>query len=297
MSKPAAEIVLDTSQGAIAGLAWEQPGWQTEAPRVIYLHGWLDNAASFIPLASLMPALNGVALDLPGHGYSDHRHASTRYHFIDYLFNLDAALDSLGWTDCHIVGHSMGAAIASCYAAGAPERVRSLVLLDSIGPITVSAETTAERLKRSLHKQRRGSRSPRHFDSIEKMAEARMKVSGFSAESARLICQRAAVEVDGKYTWRSDPALNWVSALVMTEDQALNLLENIQAPTLTMIANEDTPWVSETQHKHRRQALANAQFQSIEGHHHFHMDAADEIAETVQSFIRKNDHEPNPIAD
>ena len=41
-------------------------------PRVLALHGWLDNAASFLPLAARLPALDLVMLDLPGHGRSGH---------------------------------------------------------------------------------------------------------------------------------------------------------------------------------------------------------------------------------
>ena len=46
------------------------------------LHGWLDNAGSFIPLMRhLRKEEHWVALDLPGHGQSFHRPdgASTRF--------------------------------------------------------------------------------------------------------------------------------------------------------------------------------------------------------------------------
>jgi pimeloyl-ACP methyl ester carboxylesterase len=259
------------------------------APRVLCLHGWLDNAASFIPLAPLLDRLDLVALDLPGHGYSEHRHFSTRYHFIDYLFNVDAALDALGWDDCHLMGHSLGAAIAAVYGAGSPERVRSLVLLDSMGPISVTPEGTADRLRRSLAKNRLGASSTRRFDSIDQMVQARRGVTGLSETAARLICERAARQVDGQFEWRSDPALNWVSSLVMTDDQAMDLVRHIEAPVLTFTATKESPWASGAKREARRQAMAHGIHVNLEGHHHFHMDDPGQIAETIQNFIIEHD--------
>ena len=46
-SNPGRDVSLNTPAGVLRGLAWPNPG----APRCLALHGWLDNAASFIPLA------------------------------------------------------------------------------------------------------------------------------------------------------------------------------------------------------------------------------------------------------
>ena len=282
------DIRLETRQGRMAGLGWRCKG----APKVLALHGWLDNAASFVPLAPLLERLDLVALDLPGHGHSEHRHTSTRYHFIDYLFNIDAALDALGWADCHFIGHSMGASIAATFGAGAPDRVRSLVLLDGLGPLTASATGTADRLRRSLQKNRQGSSEPRRFESINDMVEARRKASGLAEAAARLICQRSARQQDQHFVWRSDPALNWVSAMRMTEDQVLDLLRHIECPTLTYQATPESTWFSRAQVEARKSAIAHGEHLAIEGQHHFHMDAPAAIAETVQSFILRNDLPP-----
>jgi pimeloyl-ACP methyl ester carboxylesterase len=289
---PGAEIQLDTRQGRLAGLAWRR----AEGPRVLALHGWLDNAASFVPLAPLLPDHDLVALDLPGHGHSVHRHPSTRYHFVDYLFDVDAALDALGWSDCHLLGHSMGAAIAALYAAGAPERVRSVVLLDSVGPLAGEVEETAERLRRSLAKHRRGSGETRLFDTIDDMVRARRKVADLSEEAARLICRRSARVVDGKFTWRSDPALNWVSSLVMTEEQALVLLRHIEAPVLTMHFNPESSWFTPERIAARQAAIPNGRHLTFAGHHHFHMDAPAAIAETIRAFFQQHDQPPRESA-
>jgi pimeloyl-ACP methyl ester carboxylesterase len=282
------EIRLETSQGLVAGLGWRREG----APRTLCLHGWLDNAASFIPLSPLLQQLDLIAIDLPGHGFSEHRHSSTRYHFIDYLFNIDATLDALGWRDCHLLGHSMGAAIAAVYGAGAPERVRSLTLLDSMGPISVSAEGTAKRLQRSLIKNRRGAGKPRKFNSIEDMVRARHQVSDLSGSAARLICYRAARQAGKHFVWRSDPALNWISSLIMSDEQALDLLRHIVAPTQTFTATFESPWSSRAKLEIRKEAIAHARHHTLTGHHHFHMDEPEKIAETLQEFILEHDCRP-----
>ncbi|MCX9563979.1 alpha/beta hydrolase, partial [Vibrio cholerae] len=54
---------------------------------VIFIHGWLDNAASFFSLMQalhhLCPDLHLCAIDLPGHGLSSHR--AGYYPFHDYI--------------------------------------------------------------------------------------------------------------------------------------------------------------------------------------------------------------------
>ena len=90
-------------------------------------------------------------------------------------------------------------------------------MLDTMGPVSVSAEGTASRLQRSMARNRRGPRPARRFDSIDEMVQARRVVSELSEASARLICDRAARQTGPHFEWRSDPALNWVSSLVMTD--------------------------------------------------------------------------------
>jgi pimeloyl-ACP methyl ester carboxylesterase len=279
------EVQLDTRQGRLAGLAWRREG----APRVLALHGWLDNAASFAPLAPLLQGLDLVALDLPGHGHSEHRNATTRYHFIDYLFNVDAALDALAWPDCHVLGHSLGASIGAVYTAAAPERVRSLTLLDGLGPIAADADSTAERLRRSLAKYRQGAGTPRHYESLEDMVAARCKASDLTESAARLICERSAQRLGNRFTWRSDPALNWVSALVMTEAQVLDLLRHVESPTLVVQATTESKWFTRERLEARKSALAPARHVTVDGQHHFHMDQPDAIAAEIQAFIVEHD--------
>jgi len=280
-----AEIRLDTPHGQLAALHWSVP---TGAP-VLCLHGWLDNAASFVPMSAYLHGMDLVALDLPGHGRSYHRHAAAHYYFIDYLWDLDAALDALGWHSCHLVGHSLGAAVASVYAAAAPDRVRSLVMLDALGPITAPAEGGTERLRKSLQSIRSGPRRIKSYPSVEDMMKTRQLNSELDDASARLICERASRRLDNHFEWRTDPALHWVSPVLLTENQVLDYLRHIEAPVLTITATPFAPYVSEEKYKMRSAALPRARHEMRPGHHHFHMDQSESIAEEVLSFILEHE--------
>ena len=113
-----AEFALDLPLGRIAGLRGGTPG----APRVLALHGWLDNAASFVPLAAEFERsglhIELVAPDLPGHGRSAHLAPGADYSFAGALHAVLDIADALGWDQFALLGHSMGAGIASLVEQG-----------------------------------------------------------------------------------------------------------------------------------------------------------------------------------
>jgi pimeloyl-ACP methyl ester carboxylesterase/putative sterol carrier protein len=100
-----------------------------EGPTVVLLHGLAATKLSYLPL---LPALarryRVVVPDLPGHGESTKPRASyTPAYFAGVVLSL---LDELGVGRAALVGNSMGGRIAMEVAAGAPERVSSMALLD-----------------------------------------------------------------------------------------------------------------------------------------------------------------------
>ena len=69
----------------IAGLATGD----AHDPPVLMLHGWLDNAASFGGVMPLLPGRRLLAIDLPGHGESDHLPSPSGRHFIDWITHVE----------------------------------------------------------------------------------------------------------------------------------------------------------------------------------------------------------------
>jgi pimeloyl-ACP methyl ester carboxylesterase len=74
----------------------------------------------------------GVAYDLRGHGQSNLPDDGD-YSLDSCAEDLHAVFDALGIDECLLVGHSMGAAIATVFAASFPQRVRGLLLADPVG--------------------------------------------------------------------------------------------------------------------------------------------------------------------
>ncbi len=108
--------------------------WQAETPRptILLLHGSPGSADDFQALgARLAERYDVIAPDLPGFGGSTRRVAS--YSIEAHAAYATALLDLLGIDAVHVVGFSMGGGVALHLADRLPERVRSLVLLSSIG--------------------------------------------------------------------------------------------------------------------------------------------------------------------
>jgi pimeloyl-ACP methyl ester carboxylesterase len=290
LSSPA-ELQFDVHWGRLAGWAWPQPG----KPRMLCLHGWMDNAASFAPLAPLLDDYDLVALEMAGHGHSDHRPPGTNYHFSDHLFDLDAVLDRLGWDECILAGHSMGAGVATCYAAAAPQRVNRLLLLDGLGPLAMAHVDAADQLQRSLQSVRQPRRLERVYADIQAAALARSRRMPMAPQSAELLAARSLQGEPGHYLWRTDPRLLWTSPLRLTERQARDILAAIRCPTLVAITATGEQFMGSLLAE-RLALMPRARFERVPGGHHFHMDEPQATAQLIIQFLSEHQGAPHAQA-
>jgi pimeloyl-ACP methyl ester carboxylesterase len=236
---------------------------------VIALHGWLDNANSFAMLAPRLEGLRIVALDLAGHGHSDHRPAGAGYTLADYVFDVLQVAEQLGWERFALLGHSLGAVVAVILAGSLPERVTRLALIDGLVPLTAPADSAAERMGMALKAQQAlsGKNKPVYQDQ-DRAIQARMKGAlAVSREAAELLAQRALMPVPGGYTWRSDSRLTLPSAVRFTSGQAMAFVERIACPTRLIVAQNGLLI-------RNRELLAQLPFevQTLPGGHHLHLD-------------------------
>lgn len=264
-------LSLDVPGLRLAALAW---GPRDGRP-VLCLHGWLDNAASFETLAPRLASegYRVVALDLPGHGHSDHRAPGLAYDMLEWVVDVAAAADALGWPRFLLVGHSLGAAVAGLVAGTLPERVERLALLEGLAPNAVPAAEAPERLAKSIAgRGRRESRPPKAFPDLE-AAAARLRdaVPELGLDGARRLVARGTRPVEGGLTWRVDPRLRGTSPYRITEDHIRAFLGRIACPSLVVRA--DRGWEFDPRVlAERAGCIRDLRVAEVPGGHHVHLD-------------------------
>jgi pimeloyl-ACP methyl ester carboxylesterase len=275
------EIELQLPHLRLAGLAWGRAG----GTRVLAVHGWLDNSATFTALAPLLDDIELVAIDLPGHGHSDHRAPGAYYHYVDYLGDVLGAADALGWERFTLLGHSLGAAIASVLAAAAPQRVDAAWLIEGLGPIATPVGKSLELLRRALRdREAIGAKSLRVFDRLEEAIAARMQANGLSEAAARTLVERGTRRSEGGWTWSSDPRLTLTSAIRLSEDQVLAYIAGIACPTLLVLADPAPPYFNAALAEARCAAVPRIERIVLPGSHHLHLEDPAPVAAAIAAF-------------
>lgn len=278
------DFVLDTALGRIAGLR----SGPVDGARVLALHGWLDNAASFIPLAEHLDGVELVALDLPGHGASAHLPPAADYIATSAARAAFAAADALGWGRFALLGHSLGGSVACLMAAAQPQRIERMVSIESLGLLVESEDRTAARLREAFAAQTGlGAKQLRVFGDIDTAVRARMQGIGKVGEvAARLLVERGIARVDGGYTWRSDPRLTLPTFVRMTETQVRDLLRGIECPTRVIYAAPAQSYFPEPLRSERAALLPHGELIELPGSHHLHMEDAPAVAAAIGDFLR-----------
>jgi pimeloyl-ACP methyl ester carboxylesterase len=279
MSRAAEEKTFDGWGLTLAARYW--PG---EGMPIVALHGWLDNANSFAPLAQHVP--NPIlAMDFAGHGLSAHRPEGVATHFLDHVRDVLALLDDAGIEKCILLGHSMGAGIASLFAATFPDRVEKLVLVEGIGPMSGEPGESPQQLRRSIDETvaLAGKQKPLYHAFDDAVTARTRGFGGLSEACSALLCERGLVQTEQGWTWRSDARLRIASASRMTESQVEGFLRAIKAPTLLVLGEQGMG--GNGMFDHRTHWIASLQVVRLPGRHHLHMESPQPVATSINEFI------------
>jgi pimeloyl-ACP methyl ester carboxylesterase len=166
--------------------------WGTDAPEIVLLHGGAQNAHTWdtVALALDRPL---VAIDLPGHGHSDHRDDGP-FGPVKNAADIDVAIRELAPDARLLVGMSLGGLTAVALTARAPELVRKLVLVDvTPGVDREKAAPIAAFIS-----------GPECFESFDEILARTIEFNPTRTESSlrRGVLHNAVERDDGRWRWR-----------------------------------------------------------------------------------------------
>ncbi len=105
---------------------------QPQGRPLVLLHGFTGHRDDFeLERDRLATWTRVVVPDLRGHGGATHFGDAAAYRFERSVEDLVQVLDALDVPRCHLLGHSMGGMIALRFTLAHPERVASLILMDT----------------------------------------------------------------------------------------------------------------------------------------------------------------------
>ncbi|MFW7380922.1 MAG: alpha/beta fold hydrolase [Oligoflexus sp.] len=100
---------------------------------LVYFHGFADSKDTFYDACHfLVDRYNIIAPDLPGFGKSDKRKDDT-YSLDQYAEWMADFLENMEIKACHLVGNSLGGAVAAAVSLLVPGRITTLTLVDAAG--------------------------------------------------------------------------------------------------------------------------------------------------------------------
>lgn len=270
----------------IPGLTLAAKAWgSSDNPPVLAMHGWLDNAATFDLIAPLLPDIYLVAVDLPGHAKSDSLSDDCVLHYIDYTLYMFQVADALHWKKFSLLGHSLGAIIASTMAGVLPDRIVKLAAIEALGPLSVTLEDTLPRIQKFISDwlgfEKAGSAI---YPDQETAASMRTQDGIITFEAANILASRGVVEVDGGVAWRYDKRHILKSPRYFSEEQVLAFLRAIRASTCLI-------WGKQGYRKQflnmetRISSIQNLKLHEIEGGHHLHLENPEPVAMVLKHFF------------
>lgn len=272
----------------IPGLTINARVWGPEDGfRVLAMHGWLDNAATFDLLAPLLENCRIVSVDFPGHGFSDRMPACSTYHHSERVIQMLQVADALGWDTFSIMGHSMGGVIGMFMAAVLPERIEKIVAIDVTPFLKVFGTDFVSTYRKYIIASHKDFSSHAIYSSYEEAASrraTRILERSMKDESAYVLTQGGMVPVEGGYAWTFDLSLLLPTLVILTEDDVTDILKNITAP-LCLILGKEGIVINTEQYREKLSCIAKLIIHEIPGGHHVHLDDPKSVAAIIKQFF------------
>ena len=268
---------------AISYLQWSDRGMP-----LLLLHGMADHALVWSSLGDYLSSnYQVIAPDLRGHGESSK--PATGYHFQDYIGDLRALINHLGWTQAHILGHSWSAKIAAIWATQQPEVFKSLILVD---PFFIDKMPSWIRITFPILYQvlpfLKITRSFDSYQSIEAIARQLKQYKGWSNLQQEVFKNAIEQKADG--SWSSKFTLSARQEIFEDVMGFAGLTKTLDIPSLLILPQQGlnrTAWQIQSYKKY----LTSLEIKKIPGNHWAFLGEPETFNQTVAEFlsVQEND--------
>jgi pimeloyl-ACP methyl ester carboxylesterase len=253
--------------------------WGSQPPDLVLLHGGAQNAHTWdtVALALGRPL---VAVDLPGHGHSDHRDDGPfgpRQNATDVA----AALRTLAPDAGMVVGMSLGGLTAIALTTHAPELVKKLALIDvTPGVDRDKAAPIAQFIA-----------GPDSFESFDEILARTIEFNPTRSESSlrRGVLHNAIERDDGRWVWRYQrPRILEETEMDIPADFATlwDDISQIHVPIMLVRGAATGTVVDDKDEAELRKRQPNARVELVEGAgHSIQGDRPIELAALLDDFL------------
>jgi pimeloyl-ACP methyl ester carboxylesterase len=256
--------------------------WSDRGIPLLLLHGMADHALVWSSLGDYLSSnYQVIAPDLRGHGESGK--PATGYHFQDYIGDLRALINHLGWTQAHILGHSWSAKIAAIWATQQPEVFKSLILVD---PFFIDKMPSWIRITFPILYQvlpfLKITRSFDSYQSIEAIARQLKQYKGWSNLQQEVFKNAIEQKADG--SWSSKFTLSARGEIFEDVMGFAGLTKTLDIPSLLILPQQGlnrTAWQIQSYKKY----LTSLEIKKIPGNHWAFLGEPEIFNQAVAEFL------------
>lgn len=232
-----AEIKGRSSRHRLRGVDYHVTEWgDPQNPLLVFLHGWGDTGSTFQFVVDEFRK-DWLVIAPDWRGFGDSRFEAQSYWFPDYLADLDAILQIYSPdSPVRLVGHSMGANVASLYAGSMSDRVAALINVEGFGLPDSNPSDAPDHFRKWIVASR--SRPPHiAYESFEALVPRILRLSpDLSEDRALFVADRwAERHSDGIVRIKADAAHKLPNAVLYRREEAVSCWSRVSAPVLVVV--------------------------------------------------------------
>ncbi len=222
----------------------------------VLVHGYTGSKLDFVSHVDALGNFGRTLLiDQRGHGETSNPGSADEYSYEGLGADLDAFLDAMGLDQVDLLGHSLGGMMAMRYTLAHPERVASLILMDT-GPYPMPAQLD------------RAARTRMVAGGMADLLALRKVTAKTMERSPSVVALEERVGSDAYWQMIEEKLLAMDPVAFVELGQLLNDAPSVMAelsaivcPTTVIVGEEDTPFIEASDNMVA--AIANAKLALI----------------------------------